>query len=127
MDILLVDDDEFLRDMYATKFSEGGHKVDDVSDAKAALSALEKNSYHAVLLDMVMPGMTGLELLEKVTSNGLKKEAKFIVLSNQSEVSDQSSAKAAGADGYIIKAESIPSEVVKKVEEIVGSSKSSES
>lgn len=123
MRILLVDDDAFLRDMYATKFAEDGHTVDGAADAKAALSALQKNDYQVVLLDMVMPGMTGLELLEEATKAGLKKEAKFIVLSNQSEVSDQSAAKAAGADGYIIKAESIPSEVVKQVVDIVEDNK----
>lgn len=118
MKVLLVDDDAFLRDMYATKFIECGHAVDTASDAKMALSKIKDNSYDVVMLDMVMPTMSGVDLLKEVVSLGLKGETKYIILSNQSEASDKSSAEEAGADGYIIKAESIPSDVVTQVQEI---------
>lgn len=119
MKILLVDDDAFLSDMYATKFSESGHTVESVSSASAALAKLEDGQYDGVLLDIVMPGMTGLQLLEEINKSGKKGKTKFIVLSNQSEVSDRAAAKETGADGYIIKAESVPSDVVKKAMAII--------
>ena len=68
---------------------------------------------------MVMPGMTGVELIEKVCGSSSEGHVKCIVLSNQSEETDRELAEKAGASGYIVKAESIPSEVVKKVESIV--------
>ena len=116
MKLLLVDDDAFLRDMYAAKFEEAGHKVAVAKDGHAALALLESGeSFDVVVLDMVMPGITGVDLLKHITRMQGGESMKCIVLSNQGEQQDIDSAKAAGAVGYIIKAESIPSEVVAKV------------
>ncbi len=117
MKILLVDDDAFLRDMYATKFSEAGCDVSVAAHAEEALQTLEREAHDVVLLDMVMPGMSGVELLQAIAEHDI--QVKAIVLSNQGEQSDISAATEAGAIGYIIKAESIPSEVVKKVTALV--------
>jgi CheY-like chemotaxis protein len=120
MKILLVDDDNFLRDMYATKFTQGGHEVDAVDGAGLALARLEQGTaYDVILLDMVMPGMSGLELLTAIKTNYPDNQAKLIVLSNQGQEEDIREATEAGAAAYIIKAESVPSEVLEKVEEIV--------
>lgn len=117
MRILLVDDDAFLRDMYAAKFEEAGHDVAVAKDGNEALSLVESGeSYDVILLDMVMPGITGTELLKRIRTHNTSGKIKCIVLSNQGEQQDIDGAKAAGAIGYIIKAESIPSEVVTKVE-----------
>lgn len=114
MKILLVDDDAFLRDMYATKFQEAGHEVATAQNGTEALSKVEDTRFDIVLMDMVMPGMTGLELLEKIHENFA--DMKCVVLSNQGEQTDIDAANKAGAVGYIVKAESIPSQVVQKVE-----------
>lgn len=119
MKILLVDDDAFLRDMYAAKFSEGGDEVAVAEDATEALMKLDEASYEVVVMDMVMPGMSGVELIKAIKANEKAAQTKCIVLSNQSEQLDISKANEAGADGYIIKAELIPSEVVAKVHELV--------
>ena len=117
MKILLIDDDAFLRDMYATKFVECGYEVDAADGAGMALEKLEESQdYDLILLDMIMPGMSGMELIKVVRSTYPKFEAKCIVLSNQGQESDIEEATKAGAIGYIIKAESVPSDVVKKVE-----------
>ena len=117
MKLLLVDDDAFLRDMYATKFGECGHAVDAADSAAAALAKLEKSSdFDVILLDMVMPGMSGLELITAIKERFPAIKPLFIVLSNQGQSEDIREAMEAGANGYIIKAESIPSEVVRKVE-----------
>lgn len=120
MKILLVDDDTFLRDMYSTKFLECGHDVMPAVHAADALRILETvQDFDLMLVDMIMPGMTGVELLTalKATMPGLP--MKRIVLSNQGQDQDIEEATEAGAIGYIIKAQSVPSEVVKKVEEIM--------
>jgi CheY-like chemotaxis protein len=119
MKLLLVDDDAFLRDMYATKFTEAGHEVDTVDSAGDALRRVEKGSFDVMLLDMIMPGMTGVELMEAVSEQFPASKMKYIVLSNQGQESDIEDAERAGALGYIVKADMIPSEVVKKVEELM--------
>jgi CheY-like chemotaxis protein len=117
MKILLIDDDAFLRDMYATKFTECGHTVDAAENAVQALSKLQQQAdFDVILLDMIMPGMGGVELIKEMKVRYPESKAKFIVLSNQGQHEDIEEATAAGANGYIIKAESIPSDVVKKVE-----------
>ena len=113
MKILLVDDDTFLRDMYATKFRESGQFVDGARDGSEALRMVEAGSYDLLITDMVMPGMTGSELIGKVR--------RCIVLSNQGEESDITEATKQGASGYIIKAELVPSEVVARVHQLTAS------
>lgn len=119
MKILLVDDDAFLRDMYATKFSELGHTIDAAETAENAIAKLREHEYDAVLMDMIMPGMSGVELLKHVKSEKLGGDPVCIMLSNQSEESDRSAALESGAVGYIVKAERIPSEVVAEVLKLV--------
>ena len=117
MKILLADDDSFLLDMYTVKFIKAGHEVVAVKDGDQALALLREGGvFDGVVLDMVMPGLTGLELLQTIKKENLGgKECKYIMLSNQGEHSHITAAKEAGAIGYIIKAESLPSEVVEKV------------
>ena len=119
MKILLVDDDAFLRDMYATKFGESGHVVVVASTGEQALEEVQKQTFDVMLLDMIMPGMTGVELLKRVNLLNLEKRPHCIVLSNQGEQSDIDAAMKEGAKGYIVKAERIPSEVVTEVTRIV--------
>lgn len=115
MKLLLVDDDAFLRDMYATKFKEHGHTIEVAETAERALDMLNTEKFDALLLDMVMPGMGGLELLNRIKADKLGGDPKCIVLSNQGEKEDIEKALSAGALGYIVKAELIPSEVVAEV------------
>lgn len=118
MKLLLVDDDAFLRDMYATKFEEAGHTVSVVKSGEDALSLFKNGEqFEVILLDMVMPGLTGVDLLKEIQKLDLA-DLKCIVLSNQGEQTDIDAATEAGAVGYIIKAESIPSQVVTKVESL---------
>lgn len=120
MKILLVDDDNFLRDMYCTKFIECGHEVTTAEHGADALRILESDrSFDLMLVDMIMPGMTGVELITEIKNVMPDIAMKCIVLSNQGQDQDISEATEAGVVGYIIKAQSVPSEVVKKVEQIM--------
>ncbi|MEK7063731.1 MAG: response regulator [Patescibacteria group bacterium] len=122
--VLLVDDDAFLLDMYAMKFKQCGLLVDAVSNPVAALDKLRAGLVPGViLLDVIMPGLNGFEFLEIVRKEGLAKEAKVIMLSNQGQQEDIDKATALGADGYIIKASAIPSEVCDKALAIIGTKK----
>lgn len=117
MKILLVDDDAFLRDMYAIKFAEHGHDITPAANGGEAIRILEEDqTFDLMLTDMIMPGMIGTELLDKVRELFPQLPMRSIMLSNQGQDQDIDEAVAAGAIGYIIKAQSIPSEVVKKVE-----------
>ncbi len=111
--VYLVDDDRFLLDLYAVKFKNAGHDVTAFGSGEDLLAALRKKeaSPDAILLDLIMPGVGGFEALEAIRKENLAQGAKIIILSNQGQDSDIEKAKQLKADGYIIKASAIPSEV----------------
>lgn len=118
--IYLVDDDRFLLDMYAIKFKNAGHDVTAFQSADEALQALRKDpAPDAMLLDVVMPNMTGFEMLEVIRKENLGPATKYIVLSNQGQDTDLEKAKELKAAGYIIKASAIPSEVFSETMAII--------
>lgn len=113
--VYLVDDDRFLLDLYAVKFRDAGHEVSVFGGGEELLAALRKEgtkSPDVILLDLIMPGMSGFEALEAIRKDHLAKGTKIIILSNQGQDSDLEKAKQLSADGYIIKASAIPSEVL---------------
>lgn len=119
--IYLVDDDRFLLDMYAVKFKNAGHEVTVFQSGEEVLAALRKDpAPDALLLDVIMPGMTGFEILETIRKEKIGEGTmKVVILSNQGQDSDIEKARELGADGYIIKASAIPSEVLAETLAIV--------
>ncbi len=118
--IFLVDDDKFLLDMYALKFERGGLEVNTAAGPAPALDKLRAGYVPDILvLDMVMPGMDGIELLEAIRKDKLAPETvTVIILTNQGQQSDIDRAKKAGVHGYIVKASTIPSEVLAEIQKI---------
>ncbi len=118
--ILIVDDDKFLLDMYATKFKTLGHEPLTAVGAEDALSKLRGGTSPEILiLDIIMPAMDGLELLETIRKEKLAESAVVVMLTNETDPAKIERAKSLGVAGYIVKATSIPSEVVEEVIKIV--------
>jgi CheY-like chemotaxis protein len=118
--VLLVDDDKFLLDMYTVKFKAANFEITPAFSGEDALEKLKAGfSPDLVLFDMIMPGMSGLELLEAIHREKLAPNAALVVLSNQGQKSDIDEAKKIGVDGYIVKANTIPSEVLDQVLDIL--------
>lgn len=117
--ILIVDDDQFLLDMYTLKFKEKGFDVESAFGSVSALNKLKDGKkFDIIITDIVMPSMDGFELLENIKKDKLAESSKVIVLSNLGQPSDIEKGKKLGADGYIVKANATPSEMVEKVLEI---------
>ena len=114
--VLIVDDDKFLLNMYSLKFQKSGFVVDTAVGGQEALSKLREGVLPDILLlDVVMPAMDGLELLATIRKENLAPKAVAIMLSNQNQPADIEKAKNLGITSYIVKASSIPSEVVTEV------------
>lgn len=117
--ILFVDDDKFLLDMYALKFSKNNFEVKTAEGPEAALKIIKDGFEPDILLvDIVMPGMDGIELLSILRKEELIKNTIVIMLTNQGLPDDIARAKKLNVDGYIIKATTIPSEVLSEVVKI---------
>lgn len=114
--IFIVDDDKFLLSMYSMKFTKEGMEVTAVPSPTEALEKLKAGASPDILiLDVVMPEMDGIELLAKIREGNLAKDAVVIILSNQGQPSDIDRAKQYNINGYIVKATTIPSEVLREV------------
>ena len=126
--ILIIDDDSFLLDMYALKFSKSNFEVSTALGSQPALEKFRSGFVpDVVLLDIMMPIMDGFELLEKIREESLAEKSIFIFLSNRGQASDVSRSEELGASGYIVKASSTPSEVIDKVIEIINKVKQQQS
>lgn len=122
--IFIVDDDAFLLDMYALKFSQSNFEVSTASNPEKALEML-RGGYKpdVMLLDVLMPIMDGFQLLKVMQDEKLIGKTVKIILSNRGQQSDIKLGESLGASGYIVKASMTPSEVVTEVMKIVGESK----
>ncbi len=117
--ILIIDDDPFILDMYALKFKNDGFTVEAAHDGKTGLEKIKEFSPDVVLLDVVMPAMDGFEVLEALKKEKLAALPKIILLTNLGQKENIERGLALGAIDYLIKAHFTPSEVVKKVKEIL--------
>lgn len=118
--ILIVDDDSFLLDMYALKFSQHNFEVHTATSGVQAIEKLKGGLVpDIILLDIIMPEMDGFEMLEKINSENLSPDSSKIILSNKSEQADIDRGSRLGAVGYIVKASSTPGEVIDQVLDIM--------
>ncbi len=118
--IVIIDDDTFLLDMYVTKFKKAEFEVVAFSSAQEALEKLKDDSkFDAVIFDIIMPNMDGWTFAREYRKLNLHPEAKFIVLSNQSQQADMDIGKELNVDLFIIKALKTPTEVVQDVNAIL--------
>jgi DNA-binding NtrC family response regulator len=99
--ILIVDDEESVRDSLTLWFTEDGYKVACAENSKAALSLLESGSFDIILTDLKMPGMDGLELLQRIKA--LNKESIIIVMTAFASVDTAVKALKEGAFDYVTK------------------------
>lgn len=114
--ILFVEDDEFIAEIYMRKFQEAGFEVKNVSTGKAVLQAVKDGQYDLVMLDLVIPELSGMEVLRELKENPeYPKGVRVIVFSNLSSEEDRAQCISLGADGFISKTAYAPSEVVTEV------------
>ncbi len=118
--IVIIDDDTFLLDMYVTKFKKAEFEVLAFSSAQEALEKIkEEPKLDAIIFDIIMPNMDGWTFAREYRKLNLHPEAKFIVLSNQSQQADIDIGKELKVDLFIVKALKTPTEVVQDVNAIL--------
>jgi DNA-binding response OmpR family regulator len=119
INILIVEDDVFLADLYKTKFTLEGFKVSVAYDGEKGLEAVKKVMPDIVLLDLVLPKLSGFDILKAVKADKETKDIPVILLTNLSQKSDVETGLKLGANDYLIKAHFMPSEVVEKIKKLV--------
>lgn len=117
--LLIVEDDFFIRDIYTKKFSSLGFMVEIAENGNSALKKLETLMPDIILMDVTMPYLDGLEVLEEIKKKPNLRSIPILILSNISEKEKVEKALEMGADNYLIKSHFTPLEVVAKVDEIL--------
>lgn len=122
--ILLIDDDRFLLDMYAKKFSDEGYRVEACRSVKEGLAVIERRGeVDAIVFDLLMPEETGYDLLHTLQEKHLAPNALKVALTNQGADEEREKMKALGVDEYIVKASMIPSEVFNTIDTLINERK----
>jgi two-component system copper resistance phosphate regulon response regulator CusR len=101
MKILVVEDQNELRNILKKRLSENGYVVDDAGDGEVALDLIEYYKYDLVVLDIMIPKMNGLELLKRIRSD--KNSTKVLLLTAKDSVQDRVIGLDLGADDYLVK------------------------
>ncbi len=117
--ILIVEDDPLMSRMYQKIFKFEGFEVDFASNGEEGLDKIRTTKPTLVLLDIMMPKMNGLEVLEKIKIDPETKAIPVIMLTNLAGTQDAEAALTKGAVKYIIKSENEPKQVVEMVKEIL--------
>jgi len=113
--ILLVEDDPFLVDIYIKKLQQAGFNVSNVDSGEEALKVVKETPFDLVLLDIVVPDLDGWEILKQIKSPEAQNHPKVIVFSNLGQKSEVEKGIQLGADKYLIKANYTPTEVIEEV------------
>jgi len=116
--ILLAEDEAVLRMLICDTLEDEGHKLDVACDGEEALQKIEQRDFDLVILDYMMPKLTGLDVLKMIKQMPDKTHTKVLILSAKSQCTDQEIMRAAGADDFIPKPFS-PLELARKVEEML--------
>ncbi len=115
--IAIIEDDQAISQMYRFKFEAEGYQVETAENGRLGLELVENMKPDMILLDLMMPEMTGDEMLEKLRAQPWGKKVKVIVLTNVGEQEIPPHIKELGVSGVILKADMTPrqvADVVKK-------------
>ena len=101
--VVVADDDRDILDLVVFKLDQAGFETVAVTDGVAALAAIEAEPPRLAILDIMMPGMSGLDVLRKVRANEATKDLDVILLTARVRDSDVDTGFASGASDYVIK------------------------
>lgn len=118
--ILIIEDEHFISELYVRALTKAGYKVDVIIDGKEALHAAQSDKYDIILLDIMIPTITGTELLKRLRDPEISRpiHSKIIITTNLEQSEEGRAELEKQADGYIVKAEITPHELVDFISQI---------
>jgi CheY-like chemotaxis protein len=121
--ILWVEDDQFLNDIIARKLTATKCHFFHATGGEEALSIISKEKPDVVMLDIILSGMDGFEILRRIKSNPETKDTPVILLSNLGQPSDLEKGKNLGAEKFLVKATVSLNEIIGEIKELVSKNK----
>ncbi len=117
--ILLIEDEQILVELYQMKFENEGLNLIVAMDGEDGLMMAKKEKPDLILLDIVLPGMNGYQVLDALKADKETKNIKVYILSNLGQKEEIDQGLEGGADGYLIKANITPSQLVDSVRKVL--------
>lgn len=117
--ILIVEDDKFLRDLIQQKLNKEGFVTLVAIDGEEGVRIAQTELPHLVLLDLILPGIDGFEVLKRLKGDSKTSSIPIVVLSNLGQKEDMDRTLKSGAEDFMVKAHFTPSEIVEKVRSIL--------
>ena len=116
--VLCIEDEHFISELYARALTRAGYEVKVIVDGVEGLKEAQTNAYDIILLDIMIPNMTGTQILDQLRSpDGPEIHSKIIIATNLEQGEQGRSEVEQKADGYIVKAEMTPRELVQFFEQ----------
>ena len=117
--ILLVEDDKFLRELIAKKLKSAEYEVLEAIDGESAVIKAKELKPDLILLDLILPGIDGFDILAKIKEDPTIGKTPVIILSNLSQQEEIERALKLGAADFLIKAHFIPGEIIEKIKKLL--------
>lgn len=118
--IAIIEDDLAIVQMYKTKFEKDGYEVATAGDGQSGLQLLTTFEPDIILLDLMMPGMNGFDMLQRLRQQPGGRDAKVVVLTNMGDTETATKVYKMAANDYIVKAEMTPKEVEDRIKKLLG-------
>jgi len=118
--ILIIEDDPILSKMYTEKFTTEGFNVIAALDGESGLDMAVSNKIDIILLDVMLPRISGIDLLKKLRDHETGKNTLVVVLTNLADPEEKKRALDLGVKDYLVKAMQNPAQVVDKIKERIG-------
>lgn len=117
--VLLVEDDEAIREMYSLKLKKEGYQLDVATEGQEAATKIEHRTYDLILLDLMLPFINGLELLQRIKKLPQQKDTPVIILTNLDHEEMTRQCLALGAEKFLVKADISPQELIAECHEVL--------
>lgn len=118
--ILIIEDDQDVRELYSEVLCDEGFELEEAVDGQSGLAKVLKDGYDLILLDIMLPKFDGLEVLKAIKQKAEIKGIPVVLLTNLGRESIIKEGFSLGADGYLIKSEHTPEEIVDEVKKFLG-------
>ncbi len=117
--ILVIDDEESIREIYRREFTNNGLDVEVAKDGEEGLLMAAEKTPSLILLDIMLPKMSGIDVLKSLKQNPLTKKIPTLLLTNLGEETIIKEGFELGADGYLLKVSYTPTQVVEEVKKFL--------
>ena len=116
--ILIIEDDQYLSEMYKMKFESEGYQIIITDSGIQGIELAKQEQPDLILLDLVLPKIDGYQILNRLRKDVKTKKLKVYILSNLGQDNEISRGLKCGADGYFVKSDLTPRQLINKVEQI---------